>query len=121
MRDEFIGYLPITFSFCDASGTAEPTNTNYEAFDAPTASPEAIVLEQVRIFSDEMLRYDAYIDEYSDGDDIEVVSNCDNIQVVSPPPIYNKMDFSSAELMTKFRKIVSYSMYDLLKNVVHAS
>ena len=47
------------------------------------------------------------IDKYSDGDDIEVVSNCDNIQVVSPQPIYNKMAVSSAELMTKLRNIVS--------------
>ena len=45
LRDEFIAYLPRTFYFGDASGTFEPRNTNYEACDAPTASPEAILLE----------------------------------------------------------------------------
>ena len=52
LRDGFIAYLPRTFSFGDASGTAEPSNTNDEACDAPSASPEAIVLEQVRMFAD---------------------------------------------------------------------
>ena len=73
------------------------------------------------MFSGEMLRDDANSDKYSDGDNIEVVSNCDDIQVVSPSPIYNKMAVSSAELMTNFRKLVSSSMDDLLENVVHAS
>ena len=68
-----------------------------------------------------MLRDDANSYKYSDGDDIEVVSNCDNIQVVSPSPISNTMAVSSAELMTKFRKLVLSSMDDLLNNFVHAS
>ena len=51
LQEEFIAYLPITFYFGDASGTAEPSNTKYEACDAPTTSPEAIVLEQFRMFS----------------------------------------------------------------------
>ena len=112
-------YLPRTFSFGDASGTAEPSNTNDEAFDFPAASPEVILLERVRMFADKMLRYDANSDKDSDGDNIEVVSNCDYIQFVSPSPISNTMAVSSAELMTKFRKLVSYSMDDLLDNVVH--
>ena len=89
-------YLPRKFSFGDASGTTEPRNTNDEACDAPAASPETIVLEQVRMFADEMLRNDANSDEDSDGDNIEFVSNCDEIQVVSPSPISNTMAVSSA-------------------------
>ena len=45
LRDEFIAYPPRTFSFGDASGTTEPSNTNDEACDAPSASPEAVVRE----------------------------------------------------------------------------
>ena len=44
LRDKLMAYLPRTFPFGDASGTAEPSNTNDEACDAPAASPEAIVL-----------------------------------------------------------------------------
>ena len=44
LRDEFIAYLPRTFSFDDATGTADAGNTDEEAGDAPAASPEAIVL-----------------------------------------------------------------------------
>ena len=73
------------------------------------------------MFSEKILIDGANSDRDSDGDDIEVVSNCDDIQVVSPSPIYNKMAVSSAELMTNFRKLVSSSMDDLLENVVHAS
>ena len=68
-----------------------------------------------------MLRDDANINEDIDGDNIQVVSNYDNIQVVSTSPISNTMAVSSAELMTKFRKIVSSSMDDVLDDVVHAS
>ena len=105
------------FSFGDASGTTEPSNKNDKACDDPSASPEAIVIERVRIFSDKILRYVANSDKYSDGEDIEVLSNCDEIQVVSPPPIYNTMAISSEELMTKFRNILSSSIDDLLNNV----
>ena len=35
-------------------------------------------------------------------------------------PIFNTMAISSAELMTKFHKLVSYSMDYLPKNVVHS-
>ena len=83
LRDKLIAYIPITFSFGDASGTAEPSNTNYEACDTPAASSEVIVIGQVRMFADEILRDDANSDEDIDGDYIYVVSNCDNIQVVS--------------------------------------
>ena len=121
LRDKFIAYLPIKFSFGDASGTYEPSNTHDEACDAPSASPEDIVLEQVMMFADEILRDDTNGDKYSDGDDIEVVSNCGDIQVVSPSPISITMAVLYAELMTKFRKLVSSSMDELLDNVVHAS
>ena len=84
LRDEFIAYLPRKVSFGDASGNAEPSNINDEARDAPATSPETIVLEQVRIFAEKILRDDAKSDEDSDGENIEVVSNCDNIQIVSP-------------------------------------
>ena len=114
-------YLPRTFPFGDASGTDEPSSTNDEACDAPTASPESIVLERVRMFADKILRDDDNSDEGSDGDDIEVVSNCDSIQVVSLSPISNTMVVSYAELMTKLRKLVLSSMYDLPENFVHAS
>ena len=50
--DKFIAYLPRTFFFGDASGTAELSNTNDEACDAPATSPEAIVLELVRMAAD---------------------------------------------------------------------
>ena len=73
------------------------------------------------MFADEMLRDYVNSDKDSDGDNTEVVYNCDDIQVVSPSPISNTMSVSSAELMTKFRKLVSSSMDDLLNNVVHAS
>ena len=52
LRGEFIAYLPRTFSFVDASGAVEPSNTNDEACDTPAASPEAIVIELVRMFAD---------------------------------------------------------------------
>ena len=68
-----------------------------------------------------MLRDDANSDNDSDGDEIEVVSNCDFISVVSPSPIYNTMAVLSAELMNKFRNLVLSSMDELLDNVVHAS
>ena len=68
-----------------------------------------------------MLRDDANSDKDSYGEDIEVVSNCDNIQVVSPSPISNTMAVLSAELMTNLRKIMSSSMDELLENFVHAS
>ena len=96
MHDEFIAYLPRTFSFDDASDTDETSNKNDEACDAPAASPEAILIERVRMFEDEILRDDDNSDEYSDCDNIEVVSNCDDIQVVSPSPISNTMAISSA-------------------------
>ena len=89
--DKFIAYLPITIYFGDASVTAETSNRSDETCDATAASPNAIVIEWVRIFEDEMMRYGANSNEYSYGDDIEVVSNCDDIQVVSPSPIYNTM------------------------------
>ena len=59
LREKFIAYLPRTFSFGDTSGTAEPSNTNDEACDAPVALTEAIMLELVRMFADKMLRDDA--------------------------------------------------------------
>ena len=68
-----------------------------------------------------MLRDDANSNEYSDGDNIQVVSNCDYIQVVSPSTISNTMSVLSAEIMTKFRKLVPSSIDDLLDNVFHAS
>ena len=68
-----------------------------------------------------MRRDDANSDKDSDGEDIEVVSNCDDIQVVSPSPISNTTAVFSAEIMTRFRKLVSSSTDDLLGNVVHAS
>ena len=68
-----------------------------------------------------MMRYGANSNEYSYGDDIEVVSNCDDIQVVSPSPISNTTAVFSEEIMTRFRKLVSSSTDDLLGNVVHAS
>ena len=65
---------------------------------------------------DEANRYeDSYCEE------IEVVSNCDDIQVVSPSSISNTMSVLSAEIMTKFRKLVPSSIDDLLDNVFHAS
>ena len=70
LRDKFFAYLPRMFSFGDACGTAEPGNTNYEACDSLATSPESIVIEQVRMFADEMLRDDANSDEYSDSDNI---------------------------------------------------
>ena len=118
---KLIEYLPRTFPFGDAGGTTEPSYTNDEAWDAPAASPEAIVLGRVRMFAGEMRRDDANRNKYSDSDDIEVVSNCDDIQVVSPSPISNTMSVSSEKLMTKFRKLVSSSMDELLDNVVHES
>ena len=121
MRDEFIAYLPRTFSFGYASGTAETSITNYEACDAPASSTEAIVFELVRMFAEEILIDEANSAEDSYGEDIEVVSNCDDIQFVSPSPISNTMAVSSAELMNKFRKLVLSSMDDFLDNVVHAS
>ena len=42
LRDEFIAYIPRTFSFGDASGTTERSNKKNEACDALAASPEAI-------------------------------------------------------------------------------
>ena len=62
------------------------------------------------MFSDKILSDDANSDIYSDGENIEVASNWDEIQVVSPSPISNTMDVSSAELMTKFRKLLLSSM-----------
>ena len=50
LQEEFISYLPRTFSFGDSSVTAEPSNTSDESCGAPAASPESIVLERVRIF-----------------------------------------------------------------------
>ena len=47
LRDELIAYLPRTFSFGDASGTAEPSNKNDEACDAPAASPENVFLKKL--------------------------------------------------------------------------
>ena len=70
LGDEFIMYLPRTFSFGDASGTAEPSNINYEVLDDPTASSEAIVLERVKMFVEKILRDDANRNEDSDGDGI---------------------------------------------------
>ena len=67
-----------------------------------------------------MMIYDANSDKDIDDDNIKFVSNCDNIQVVSLSLISNTMDVSSAELMTKFRKLVSSSMDYLINNVVHA-
>ena len=81
--DKFIAYITRTFSFGDASGTAESRNTNNEVCDAPIDSPEEILLERVSMFADKMLRDDANSNKDSDGEDIEVVSNCDGIQVVS--------------------------------------
>ena len=72
MRDEFIAYLPRTFYFGDTSGTAEPSNTNDEDRDASAASPEAIVLELVRMFAEKMLIDDDNSDKDIDGDNIEV-------------------------------------------------
>ena len=121
LRDKFIPYLTKTFSSGDASGTAEPRNTNDEACDAPAASPEAVVLEQVRMFAEKILGDDSNSDEDIDGENIEAVSNCDDIQVVSPSQISITMAISSAELMTNFHKHVSSSMGDLINNVIHAS
>ena len=61
LREEFIAYLQKK-SFGDASGTAKPINKNDEARDDPSASPEAIVLERVRMFAEEMPRDDANSD-----------------------------------------------------------
>ena len=69
-QGKFIAYITKTYSFGDASGTAEPSNKNDEACDAPYATTEEIVLEQVRMFADKFLRDKANSDEYSDGDDI---------------------------------------------------
>ena len=54
------------------------------------------------MFADKILRYHANSDEDSDGNYIEVVSNCEGLQVFSPSPISNTMAVSSAELMIKF-------------------
>ena len=48
------------------------------------------------MFAEKNLRDDTNRDEDSDGDYIEVVSNCDDIQVVSLSPISNTMAVSSA-------------------------
>ena len=45
------------------------------------------------MFAEEMLRDDSNSNGDSDDDDIYVVSNCDDIQVVSLSPIYNTMAF----------------------------
>ena len=70
------------------------------------------------MFADKILRDDANRDKDIDGDDTEVVSNYDDIQVVSPSPISNTTTVSSAELMTRIRKLVLSSMDDLLDNFV---
>ena len=84
------------FSLVTLVSLLNQAKKNHEDCHAHTASPEAMVLEQVRMFAEEILRDDANSDKDSDGDNIEVVSNCDDIQVVSPSPISNTMAVSSA-------------------------
>ena len=70
------------------------------------------MLERVRIFANEMLTDNSTAEEDSDGDDLEVVS---------PPSPSNSIAIPPAELMTRFRTLMSSSMDDLLDNILNAS
>ena len=112
MREEFIAYLPKTFSFGETNGTADAYNTDAGSCDAPTASPEAILFERVKSFSNKMQTNGETDDEDNYDDDVEDVS---------PSQLPHPTAISPAKLMTTLRGLMSSSMDDLLKNVVDAS
>ena len=72
-RDEFIAYLPNTFSFDDIGGNASADVGSGEADDGPVASPATIVLERVKNFASDMMSDRAKGEEDSNNNDVEVV------------------------------------------------
>ena len=118
MRNEFIAFLPRTFSFDGASGTGSADDEiNHD--DLPDSTPEEIVLEQVRVFARSMLGEDGAENEVEVDDDVEISG--EDKDENNDTTRHNTVLIPSAELMTKFENMMRSPMEDLLGNVVSAS